>query len=93
MPIYAYRCSDCDYRSEALRSHDTKHTDLDCSECGGSMVYTISAPAPHRMGGAEGKLITANKARQRSLQHQNSPTGLEENRHNVKTAHERHNIR
>lgn len=36
MPLYEYRCADCDARFEKLSSFQRADTDVECPECGGT---------------------------------------------------------
>ena len=49
MPIYEYRCDDCDVVFEALQRLSDEPLDV-CRHCGGSARKIISSPAIHFVG-------------------------------------------
>ena len=49
MPIYEYRCNDCDVVFEALQRLSDEPLDV-CRHCGGSARKIISSPAIHFVG-------------------------------------------
>ena len=49
MPIYEYRCDDCDVVFEALQRLSDEPLDA-CRHCGGSARKIISSPAIHFLG-------------------------------------------
>lgn len=44
MPLYEYRCLDCDRSLEVIQKFSDPDL-VDCSECGGTLEKVLSAPA------------------------------------------------
>lgn len=99
MPIYEYECA-CGNRrerylnqSEAAAVHSENLEDdypiVFCETCGAVMDPVMSAPAPHQVGGADGKLRTGEKIKQRNDAYHRSPRGQEAHRANIDAARRR----
>ena len=95
MPIYDYVCPRCQRMREAYVSQ--RDEDVLCELCpqdNGDKFYPImqrliSLPAPHQVGGMDGKLRTGAKIRQRNEAYHRSRRGQEEHRANVEAARKR----
>ena len=90
MPIKEYECSACG----ATREHYLRTTEADPTQCPGceeedTLSRVMSSPAPHRVGGVDGKQRTAKKIKTRNATYHQSSRGREEHRHNVRTANKR----
>ena len=56
MPIFEYRCTDCDAVTEVLVRTPTDEENVTCESCGGSKVHKmLSAAAVAVKGGADGR--------------------------------------
>ena len=54
MPMYEYKCRDCDHTSEALRPMSDADAAIDCEACGSKetgRIHSVFSPATSQSGG------------------------------------------